>query len=539
MPATLADPEPAPSGKTAAPGQSRSDGRRAWLPWLVRLLGAGASGFVLFLSFAPRPLWWVAPLAFAGLGLVLHGRRFWGGFGYGTAFGLGLFVPLLTWIQDFVGPEFGPVPWLALSAVLALYLGLVGGLGSVVQLLPCAPLWLALVAVAAETPRAWFPFGGFPWGRIAFSQPEGAYLSLASIGGAPLVGFAVALSGFGLAWVILRLRARAWRPVVVPALAALVPLFAGLAVWPTIGTEAQDGTRTVAAVQGSAPDTGLGLFVNGADLRSTHLAESERLIAEIKAGKVPKPDLVVWPETATAVDGPDPRMDRLVADFGVPALIGASYELPGRHFENALLVWDPKTGQGERYTKQQLVPFGEYVPARALTELVSPFTRSIDERVPGNGDPAALDVAGTKVGAMICYEVAYDYPGREAVDAGAELLTSPTNNAWYGHSDMTYQHLAMSRLRAVEHSRAVVVAATTGVSEIIQPDGTVTASTGMFTPASLVQRVPLRTTVTVADRLGAWPEYVLAAAAVAGVLAGIARRRRSRRAEETRTGAAG
>jgi apolipoprotein N-acyltransferase len=503
--------------------------RRFSLAWLTRFVGAGASGYLFYLSFAPRPLWWLAPIAFAGLGLVLHGRRFWGAFGHGFVFGFAFFLPLLTWLQAFLGADFGPWPWLGLCAALALYFGLAGGLITWVAKLPGAPIWMALVVIATETPRSWFPFGGFPWGRVAFSQPSGAFLPLASVGGAVLVGFAVVLTGFGLSTVILRVSRTSWTPrtLAVPVAAALIPVVAGLALWPTIGTDAQDGSLTVAAVQGNAPDTGLGMLTQGADLRGSHIAESEALIADIRAGRVPKPDLVVWPETATAVDGPDPVLDRLVADFGSPALIGALYRLPNGEYSNALVAWDPKTGQGAHYTKQQLVPFGEYVPARALAEKVTPFVKNMDERVPGDGSPAVLDVAGTKVGAMICYEVTYDYVGRNAVKAGAELLTAPTNNAWYGRSEMSYQQLAMSRLRAVEHGRAVVVAATTGVSAIVMPDGTISSSTGLFTAASLVGHVPLRTATTLSDRLGVWTEYVLVGAALAAVLSGLVLRFRT------------
>ena len=88
----------------------------------------------------------------------------------------------------------------------------------------------------------------------------------------------------------------------------------------------------------------------------------------------------------------------------------------------------------------------------------------------------------------------------------------PTNNATFGHSEMTYQQLAMDRVRAVEHGRAVIVAATSGVSAIVRPDGSVIAQTGLFTPAALVERVPLRTATTLSDRLGATPEWVMAAA---------------------------
>ncbi|WIX91310.1 apolipoprotein N-acyltransferase [Amycolatopsis sp. DG1A-15b] len=532
MAVTVADPEP---GAPHQPARTR----RFPPAWLLRTAAACASGFAYYLSFAPRPLWWLAPLAFAGLALVLRGRRFRAGFGYGFAFGLVFFLPLLTWLLDFLGPDFGPWPWLGLSFALALYHGLAGGLITLVSRLPAAPLWGALVLIALETPRAWFPFGGFPWGRVAFSQPEGAFLPLASIGGAPLVGLAVVLTGFGLA----TLAARLWdvrkltRPVVFAALAALLPVVAGLTLWPAIGTGAQDGELTVATVQGNAPDIGLALQGQRTVLRENTIAESERLLAAVRAGKVAKPDLVVWPESATPVTGPDPQVDQLVANFGVPALIGAVYALPDGHVQNSVIAWDPRTGPGERYAKQQLVPFGEYVPARKVAQLVTPFLdQETVDMVPGGGANQTMDVAGTKVGVFICYETAFDYPARDAVREGAELLVVPTNNAWYGRSEMSEQQLAMSRLRAVEHGRSVVVSAVSGVSAVVAPDGSVTSSTGLFTADSLVGRVPLRTQTTLSDRLGAWTEYGLLALAIAGVAGGLVLRFRTRR---TSAGTAG
>jgi len=184
------------------------------------------------------------------------------------------------------------------------------------------------------------------------------------------------------------------------------------------------------------------------------------------------------------------------------------------------------------------VPFGEYVPARDVARLVTPFVDTTGDMVPGTGANAALSVAGTKVGVFICYETAFDYPAREATADGGELLVVPTNNAWYGPGEMSYQQLAMSRLRAVEHGRAVVVSATSGVSALVAPDGTITSSTGLFTADALVGRVPLRTQTTLSDRLGAWTEYGLLALAIAGVAGGLVLRFRTRRARAGQTGEA-
>ncbi|WP_410579418.1 apolipoprotein N-acyltransferase [Amycolatopsis sp. lyj-108] len=519
MSTTVTDPDPETAPR-----------KRFSRAWLVRFLVAAASGFTLYLSFAPRPLWWLAPLAFTGFALVVHGRRFRGAFGYAFVFGVAFFLPLLTWLLDFLGPGFGPWPWLGLAMALSVYLGFGGAFATVVWRLPLGPLWAALVIIALETPRTWFPFGGFPWGRVAFSQPEGAFVSLASIGGAPLVGLAVVLTGFGLAALCLRLKGvDPRRSLMATSALILVPVVAGLAVWPTIGTEAQDGELTVATVQGNAPDIGLALEGRRDELRNNHLAESARLLEKLKATNT-KLDLLVWPETAMAMRSGDAGVDQMVRDYGTQAIIGALVRLPDGSAQNSALVWDPATGPGQRYAKQQLVPFGEYVPARELAELVTPFVDSVANMTPGDGANAALSVAGTKVGVFICYETAFDYPARESVADGAELLVVPTNNAWYGPGEMSYQQLAMSRLRAVEHGRAVIVSATSGVSAIVAPDGSITASTSLFTADSLVGRVPLRQQTTLSDRLGVTTEYGLLALAIAGVTGGYVLRFRTRRA---------
>ncbi|EHR61633.1 apolipoprotein N-acyltransferase [Saccharomonospora cyanea] len=486
------------------------------------MLAAG-SGLLFCAGFAPRPLWWVVPLAFAGLGLVLHGRRVWGAAGYGLVFGLAFYLAHIVWIQDFLGEEFGPAPWLALSGVLAAYVALACALMPIVSRLPGAPVWQALVFLLQESARLRWPFNGFPWGRVGFSQPEGAYLSLASLGGAPLVGFAVLVTGFGLAQLVVRVRAGGVRPSrawAAPALAVLLPPLAGLATWPSVDTAQEAGTRTVAVVQGNAPDVGIGLLGQRDTIRANHFAESADLLDGIRSGEVPRPDLVVWPETATDVRGPDPQLQTLVDEFGVPVLVGALYQPPGSDLtENAALVWEPGAGITDHYVKRELVPFAEYVPMRDIARWFTPFVDDTRDMRWG-GEGAALDVAGARIGAVICYEVAYDYVARDNVLAGAELLVAPTNNAWFGRGEMSYQQLAMSRVRAVEHGRAVVVAATSGVSAVVAPDGGVTRSTSLYTATSMVADVPLRQQTTLSDRLGAWTEYALVGAALAAVVAG-------------------
>jgi apolipoprotein N-acyltransferase len=144
-----------------------------------------------------------------------------------------------------------------------------------------------------------------------------------------------------------------------------------------------------------------------------------------------------------------------------------------------------------------------------------------------------VHAAGIDIGVATCYEVAFDRSFEDALRAGAQLLTVPTNNATFGDSEMTYQQLAMSRIRAVEHGRALVVAATSGVSAIISADGTIRQETALFVPAALVAELPLRDDTTLATRIGPAPERIFVILTAAAALAAVARRRAARSARPT------
>lgn len=501
----------------------------------VRMTAAVLAGLLLFASFPPRPLWFLAPVGIALLTAVLTARpmRRRAGFGYGYLAGLGFLVPLLPWVGVYVGP----MPWLALAAAEAVFVGLFGALAVHLRSLPAAPLWIATAWTATEFLRATVPFGGFPWGRLAFGQPDGVLVSLAAIGGAPLVSFAVALTGTGLAALVLALgRRRGARPDPRSALraaawAALAPLVA-LAVWPLLRTDpADENVVTVAAIQGSVPRLGLDFNSQRKAVLDNHVSRTLELAADVRAGTVPQPDVVIWPENASDIDplrNADAARDITAAAVavGAPILVGTVLLNGDGTTSNSVIVWDPRSGPGEQHDKRIIQPFGEYLPYRSFFRLFSEYADRAGNFVPGDGD-GAVTAAGITIGVATCYEVAFDRAFRDSIDAGAQLLAVPTNNATFGDTEMTYQQLAMSRVRAVEHGRTVVVAATSGVSAIVDPDGSVQQRTPLFVPAALVAQVPLRTDVTLASRLGPIPELVLCVGAV--VAAGLALVRGRRR----------
>ncbi|MFC0849810.1 MULTISPECIES: apolipoprotein N-acyltransferase [Streptomyces] len=519
-----------------------SRGRRL-LHRLVRPATAALSGVLLYLSFPPRPLWWLAVPAFALLGWCLRGRAWKAGFGLGYLFGLGFLLPLLVW----TGVEVGPGPWLALAAIEAIGVAAAGAGIAVVSRLPGWPVWGAAMWIASEAARARVPFGGFPWGKLAFGQADGVFLPLAALGGTPVLGFAVVLCGFGLYECVrqaLRLRATGVvrKGAAAAALATLLaPVAAAFAATPLVSDAAENGTATVAVIQGNVPRLGLDFNEQRRAVLDYHVKETLRLADRVKAGKAAKPDFVLWPENSSDVDPyTDAQaytdIDRAAKAIGAPISVGAVVERPDGRLFNEQVLWDPKTGPGATYDKRQIQPFGEYIPLRGFIKQFSPgYVSMVRQDFSRGTEPGVFDMAGTKVGIATCYEAAFDWAVRDTVTHGAQILSVPSNNATFDRSEMTYQQLAMSRVRAVEHSRTVTVPVTSGVSAVIMPDGEVVQKTRMFTPDSLVAKVPLRSSETPATKLGTAPEWTLVALAAAGLGWAVSRTVRARREPETDT----
>jgi apolipoprotein N-acyltransferase len=301
-------------------------------------------------------------------------------------------------------------------------------------------------------------------------------------------------------------------------------------------------TLNVAAVQGNVPRLGLDFNAQREAVLNNHLQVTRRLADEVDAGTRDRPDLVVWPENASDVDpfrNPDAYAQIQAAAEAVraPILVGTITrdEVGSR---NTIVVWDPTDGPGEQHVKKFLQPFGEYMPMRDLLRHVSSYVDLAGDYKPGDG-PGTLHPGGPGgpggpvVGVATCYEVSFDGAYRDAVDNGATMFASPTNNATFGHTDMTYQQLAINRMRAIEYDRAVAVAATSGVSAMIDPDGAVTQDTEIFRQGLLQADIPLRDTRTLSARLGAVGEWVLSAAGLAAALyAGMRFRKTTRRGRE-------
>ncbi len=279
-----------------------------------------------------------------------------GGFGYGFLFGLAFYLPLIRWISILVGA----IPLLALVTLCAAFPGLFGLAAVTVRRLAGWPIWFALLWTAQEWLKCTIPFGGFPWGVVAAGQTSGPFLPLVRLGGVPLLSLAIVLTGCSAAafvmetvswWRASQRRRKADRPaaddariadappaVVLPAFCICLMFFLAAAVWPQVrhsGTgSGNEPTVTAAVVQGNVPRLGLEFNAQRLAVLGNDVRETRRLADDVRAGRAPQPDFVVWPEDASEIDpidNPEAAQEISVAveAIGAPILVGTVLDLAG------------------------------------------------------------------------------------------------------------------------------------------------------------------------------------------------------------------
>lgn len=491
-------------------------------PRYVAPVAVGA-GVLLAAAFPPIGWWPLAVVAVALLTWSCYRQRIRWGLLAGLCAGLPFFALLLRWLAV-VGPD----AWLMLALYSASWIAALGAGTAIVTRLPGWPLWVGVLWVAQEALRDRIPLGGWPWGRLVFSQSDAPWLVTAWWAGTPALTFLVAVGGAGLVWGVRAIGGRRIAGALAVGAVLVAPWVLGLA--PTFS--AQTGIAVVAVVQGDVPATGLG-FANAGQRREVldnHVTQTFRLAEAVARGQVPQPQVVVWPENASDLDPYtqiDAReaIDSAARAIDAPILVGAVVTNPADRNTvlNVGIVWDPRTGPGDRYVKQHPVPFGEYVPFRPLlTRLIGRFDLVPRDFAAGDR-PGDLRMGPIVVGNVICFEVAYDEVVRGTVLGGAELLAVQTNNATYTGAGQSEQQVAMARIRAVENGRSTVVAATNGISAQFQPDGTLVGELPERTAGYLVAELPTSTTLSPAARLGAVPEWIAVMGAVVLLVVGIRR----------------
>ena len=501
------------------------------------LAGVAAAG-----ASAPWDQTWLLPFAIAALVLLVQRVSLRHAFVLGLMFGLAFVLVLTAWMRA-VGTD----AWVLVGAVVAVYYALAGLGLALVSRLRGWPFWSACLWVLVETTMSSWPLGGFPWTRLAWAVVDTPFALWLPWIGATGVSFLVALAGTTLAWLVTDSRAR---PVAAGLTlgAALLVTFAPVASTPeslTASWEANLPTVTVAAVQGDVPGAGNDLVAVHEQVTENHVQATVDLARRVDSGVVARPDFVLWPENSTAVDPfRDQRanagISRAVAAIEVPVLVGAIVDGPRSDAVlNQGLVWLPDGSTAERYTKRHPVPFGEYVPFRSqLAGLqIGRLAMIPRDMIPGTRTQP-LDIAGTQVVDLICFDVAYDDSLTAQVRNGGQVVTVQTSNATFTGTSQLRQQFTISRARAMETGRTVVVASTNGISGVIGPDGTVRSRLEPQTTDVTVAQVALVEAQTPAVRYGVLNQRVLCligAVAVAIAAAGAVRRRSAKSSSPSTT----
>lgn len=453
-------------------------------PWFLAALAlAGALAVAGFAPLGWWPLTWLALVVlFASLARVDSTRQ---GFFLGLAWGLGFFLAGVSWVyvsMHVYGGMSAPLAALAtllFCAFLALFPAVAGALVARVPV-SAARMLLALPLAwsVMEWTRGWI-FTGFPWLGLGYSQvPHGPLAGFAPVVGIYGVNTLLALSAALAAWAWIVPRSR------LAALAALVLLAAtGLGLRTLTWTQPEGAPTTVALLQGNVPQ----------NLKWRPEATAGTLALYARLAQASPARLIVMPETALPLfeaDLPDMVRDGLTQlgrQNGGDVLVGLpTGQLDGAYYNSVISLG---TAPGQRYHKSHLVPFGEYIPQKAVWGWVldvlhiplSDFARGAPDQVP-------ITAGGQRVALNICYEDAF---GEEIIRAlpAATILANVSNLAWFGDSLAPWQHAQMSQARALETGRMMLRATNTGLTAIIDARGRLVAALPLFEAGALQGRV--------------------------------------------------
>ena len=378
---------------------------------------------------------------------------------------------VLHWSSTFVGS----VPWLILALGLSLFylpLSLVSRWG-----MSSYPM----IFILMEEVRNRFPFGGFGWVRVAYTQADAPYSTIAAIGGASALSALAVLLGL----ILFYASTKKWSTVTLfPFLLLLIPV-----------NVTAIGATNVLMIQGNVPQMGLDFNSRAKAVFNNHFEKTE---SELK--KDSNVDFVLWPENSVDVD-PFQNTDvrQSLDSIQKPLIIGAIVE-KGNSILNTSILWGgdlPPT-----YIKQHLTPFGEYIPLRSLASVISPYTDRVKDFEPGQGQ-VFFKVKDAVIAPVICFELVDDQLLHTAA-LSSNILAVQTNSATFGMSAESAQQLAMTRVRAIEHGRNIVSVSTTGYSAVIDSNGKVLQKTSMGTAEAIRAEVELLEGNTPRNSAGDW-----------------------------------
>ncbi|GBL31376.1 bifunctional apolipoprotein N-acyltransferase/polyprenol monophosphomannose synthase [Actinomycetota bacterium] len=436
---------------------------------MVNLLLSALSGLLLSAAFEPIAMWWLAPIAIA---LEMYAlSRSEGKFLNVLAFALTFNLVLLHWTSIYVGS----LPWIILATGLTLfYLPLVAVKRLGISFFP-------LIFIVMEEIRNHFPFQGFGWARIAYSQADAPYAKIAAHGGAVALSAITVLIGL---FIFNLLKKELNFLIVLPIVLVFIP-----------NNVAINATTNALLIQGNVPKLGLDFNSRATEVFKYHVEETT---SALKSDK--EVDFILWPENAVDVDPfRNPEVFETLNTFTTPLILGAIVNRD-KEVLNSSILWTKE--KQNVYVKQHLTPFGEYIPLRALASKISPLVDDVRDFSAGN-ESTIFSIGAAKIAPIICFELLDDQILHVAAKS-SNLLAVQTNSATFGDSAESAQQLQITRIRAIEHSRNVLSVSTTGYSAVIDSNGQVLQKTAMGTAEHLYAQVGLISSTSPRDRIGNW-----------------------------------
>ena len=451
-------------------------------------LGA-VSGIIVARSFAPTNAWFVIPIGIAIWWAGTHRRTLSDYLFFSFFFAFGFWFTHISWLS-LVGID----AYILLATLMSIIYGFSGYLMFKVKDLPLPFIWYGLIFISIETITDYVPFGGFPWGKIAYASADASWANLIPYGSSPLVTVsiltisALIIPSFGF----LLQKAISASMVFIVFIIALNLLMFEIKV----PDKKKTGTINLAIVQGSVPRTGLLFNEQKMAVLQYHAKETDKLFEN----STKNVDAILWPENSIdvdpfAIEEAGQIIQSILQKYDKPLLSGAVLQ-KNNGLANSILLWNPKNNEVyDSYQKSILVPFGEYLPFR---DLLSKFIKRFDlipqDFIPGT-ETNNLLVAESSISPIICFEVAWNKTLINQITNGGELVSVHTNNATYAFSNQIDQQFMISRIRAMETGRDVVVTATTGTSAHIDRHGDILWSSKEFVPQSEIITASLYTDI--------------------------------------------
>jgi len=447
-------------------------------------------GVLAQFGFAPVEIWIFFPIAIALIIKRIHKKSFKSRAIDGFLFSLGFTLPLLHWSSTYVGIW----PWIILGVGQALLIApfaWVANQRGLVLLITMPSLW-----VIFEWFRTNYPFGGFGWGRAGFIAVGAPFSQMLSLGGVPLASFTVVFLGVLLYLAFIKFNFR--------YLPLLLIVFANLFI-PNAASNVNNVLR-VAAVQGSVPDLGLDFNSQRMAVLNNHLELTKNWKSQANRPANFKPDLFIWPENASDVNPLTEAKDQindLVNSLDTPLVVGGVGSSNSRP-TNLSIFWEPRSEPTNIYSKRHLAPFGEVMPLRSLAEFVSPLAKNVTDFQAGDRS-VIFNVGQSKILPVICFEILDDYLLRSSIK-NSNLIIAQTNNATFGKSAESDQQLQITRARAIEAGRSIVIVSTVGNTALIDQSGKIISMLPKYDPGILYGEMNLSSSNTSAYRLSAWVE---------------------------------